>query len=61
MESFNENSNSTKEMTQESQNKKSTDKDSRQSKDNKNRIKSPEPPKESLREQKELLKDERAK
>jgi tubulin polyglutamylase TTLL1 len=61
MESFNENSNSTKEMTQESQNKKSTDKDSRQSKDNKDRIKSPEPPKESLREQKELLKDERAK
>ena len=53
MESSNENSSSTKDITQENQSKK----DSKQSKEKKERTKSPDMPKES----KESLKDERAK
>ena len=53
MESSNENSSSTKDITQENQSKK----DSKQSKEKKERTKSPDIPKES----KESLKDERAK
>ena len=57
MESSNENSGSTKDITQEAQSKK----DSKQSKDKKDRAKSPDIPKESHKEQKESLRDERAK
>ena len=57
MESSNENSNSTKDLTQETQSKK----DSKQSKDKKERTKSPDMPKESYKEIKESLRDERAK
>ena len=57
MESSNENSSSTKDITQEAQSKK----DSKQSKDKKDRAKSPDIPKESHKEQKESLRDERAK
>ena len=57
MESSNENSSSTKDITQEVPSKK----DSKQSKDKKDRAKSPDIPKESHKEQKESLRDERAK
>jgi len=57
MESSNENSSSTKDITQEGQSKK----ESKISKDKKERTKSPDAPKESHKEQKESLKDERAK
>ena len=59
MESSNENSGSTKDITQEVQSKKDSQKESKNSK--KERIKSPDAPKESHKEQKESLKDERAK
>ena len=57
MESSNENSSSTKDITQEVPSKK----ESKQSKDKKDRAKSPDIPKESHKEQKESLRDERAK
>ena len=61
MESSNENSNSTKDITQENQSKKESQKESKQSKDKKETSKNQENSKESLKEQKELLRDERAK
>ena len=61
MESSNENSGSTKDITQEGQSKKDSQKESKLSKDKKERTKSPDAPKESHKEQKESLKDERAK
>ena len=59
MESSNENSRSTKDITQETQSKKDSQKESKQFKEKKE--KSQDVPKESNKEQKESLRDERAK
>ena len=60
MESSNENSSSTKDITQENQSKKESQKEQKQSKDKKDRTKTPDIPKESYKEEKAKLRVERS-